>query len=162
MKQPLVQTMTFCKRVSLKTKSQQILCIIHCHPQTLDVLRTRAEPLGIEVCWSVMSNKLLTLLNSSVCYCNTLQVQVKMYDYAALVEQVHVQSMLWLPVSADLLALTVLKAPGNGVQTLQIGTAQRFGDANGLWWSTRSLLCKPKMPYKRDMPGRVVGCRLTV
>lgn len=119
------EAMTFCKRVSKNKKANKFFASLHCHPQTLDVLRTRAEPLGIEV---VVGDE-QQVADFAEFFGVLLQYPAstgEVYDYAALVEQVHAVNAL-VAVSADLLALTVLKAPGEWGADVAIGTAQRFG-----------------------------------
>ena len=148
------EAMTFCKRVSKNKKANKFFASLHCHPQTLDVLRTRAEPLGIEV---VVGDE-QQVADFAEFFGVLLQYPAstgEVYDYAALVEQVHSVNAL-VAVSADLLALTVLKAPGEWGADVAIGTAQRFGVPMG-FGGPHAAYFATKDAYKRDMPGRVVG-----
>lgn len=148
------EAMTFCKRVSKNKKANKFFASLHCHPQTLDVLRTRAEPLGIEV---VVGDE-QQIADFAEFFGVLLQYPAstgEVYDYAALVEKVHAVNAL-VAVSADLLALTVLKAPGEWGADVAIGTAQRFGVPMG-FGGPHAAYFATKDAYKRDMPGRVVG-----
>ncbi|WP_111893211.1 aminomethyl-transferring glycine dehydrogenase [Acinetobacter sp. MB5] len=148
------EAMTFCKRVSKNKKANKFFASLHCHPQTLDVLRTRAEPLGIEV---VVGDE-QQVADFAEFFGVLLQYPAstgEVYDYAALVEKVHAVNAL-VAVSADLLALTVLKAPGEWGADVAIGTAQRFGVPMG-FGGPHAAYFATKDAYKRDMPGRVVG-----
>ena len=148
------EAMTFCKRLSKNKSSQQFFASSHCHPQILDVLRTRAEPLGIEVVVADESE----LTDVSGFFGALLQYPASngdLFDYRELVERFHAANAL-VAVAADLLALTLLTPPGEFGADVAIGSAQRFGVPLGFggphaaYFSTRDA-------YKRDMPGRLVG-----
>ncbi|GAB7527723.1 aminomethyl-transferring glycine dehydrogenase [Pseudomonas sp. 3A(2025)] len=148
------EAMTFCKRLSKNKGSQQFFASIHCHPQTLDVLRTRAEPLGINV---VVADE-AELGDVSDYFGALLQYPASngdVFDYGDLIERFHAANAL-VAVAADLLALTLLTPPGEFGADVAIGTAQRFGVPLGFggphaaYFSTRDA-------FKRDMPGRLVG-----
>ncbi|MCF5673467.1 glycine dehydrogenase (aminomethyl-transferring), partial [Pseudomonas syringae] len=148
------EAMTFCKRLSKNKGSQQFFASSHCHPQTLDVLRTRAEPLGITV---VVADE-ADLGDVSDYFGALLQYPASngdVFDYRELVERFHSAHAL-VAVAADLLALTLLTPPGEFGADVAIGSAQRFGVPLGFggphaaYFSTRDA-------FKRDMPGRLVG-----
>ncbi|MDN7139577.1 aminomethyl-transferring glycine dehydrogenase [Pseudomonas sp. JQ170] len=148
------EAMTFCKRLSKNKGSHAFFASVHCHPQTLDVLRTRAEPLGIEV---VVGDE-RELDDVSAFFGALLQYPAsngEVFDYRALVERFHAANAL-VAVAADLLALTLLTPPGEFGADVAIGSAQRFGVPLGFggphaaYFSTRDA-------FKRDMPGRLVG-----
>ncbi|SDW12087.1 glycine dehydrogenase (decarboxylating) alpha subunit /glycine dehydrogenase (decarboxylating) beta subunit [Pseudomonas syringae] len=148
------EAMTFCKRLSKNKGSQQFFASSHCHPQTLDVLRTRAEPLGITV---VVADE-TELGDVSDYFGALLQYPASngdVFDYRELVERFHGTNAL-VAVAADLLALTLLTPPGEFGADVAIGSAQRFGVPLGFggphaaYFSTRDA-------FKRDMPGRLVG-----
>ncbi len=148
------EAMTFCKRLSKNKSSHQFFASSHCHPQTLDVLRTRAEPLGITV---VVADE-AELSDVSAFFGALLQYPASngdLFDYRELVERFHAANAL-VAVAADLLALTLLSPPGEFGADVAIGSAQRFGVPLGFggphaaYFSTRDA-------FKRDMPGRLVG-----
>ena len=148
------EAMTFCKRLSKNKNSNQFFASSHCHPQTLDVLRTRAEPLGITV---VVADE-IELGDVSDYFGALLQYPASngdLFDYRELVERFHAVNAL-VAVAADLLALTLLTPPGEFGADVAIGSAQRFGVPLGFggphaaYFSTRDA-------FKRDMPGRLVG-----
>ncbi|MCU1729970.1 aminomethyl-transferring glycine dehydrogenase [Pseudomonas sp. 7P_10.2_Bac1] len=148
------EAMTFCKRLSKNKSSNRFFASRHCHPQTLDVLRTRAEPLGIEV---VVGDE-REVSDVSAFFGALLQYPASngdVFDYRDLVERFHTANAL-VAVAADLLALTLLTPPGEFGADVAIGSAQRFGVPLGFggphaaYFSTRDA-------FKRDMPGRLVG-----
>ncbi|MBD1550976.1 aminomethyl-transferring glycine dehydrogenase [Pseudomonas typographi] len=148
------EAMTFCKRLSKNKTAQAFFASQHCHPQTLAVLRTRAEPLGIEV---VVGDE-RELGDTSAFFGALLQYPAShgdVFDYQGVIERLH-SSQTLVAMAADLLALTLLAPPGELGADVAIGSAQRFGVPLGFggphaaYFSTRD-------GYKRDMPGRLVG-----
>ncbi|MBD8602448.1 aminomethyl-transferring glycine dehydrogenase [Pseudomonas sp. CFBP 8771] len=148
------EAMTFCKRLSKNKNSQRFFASSHCHPQTLAVLITRAEPLGIEV---VIGDE-HELADTDGFFGALLQYPASngdIFDYRELVKRFHAGNAL-VAVAADLLALTLLSPPGEFGADVAIGSAQRFGVPLGFggphaaYFSTRDS-------FKRDMPGRLVG-----
>ncbi|KAI2670556.1 glycine dehydrogenase (aminomethyl-transferring), partial [Pseudomonas sp. TNT3] len=98
------EAMTFCKRLSKNKGSHAFFASVHCHPQTLDVLRTRAEPLGIDV---VVGDE-RELSDVSAFFGALLQYPASngdLFDYRELTERFHAANAL-VAVAADLLALT--------------------------------------------------------
>ena len=110
-----------------------------CHPQTLAVLQTRAEPLGIRlsVCDHRSTNFTTPILGAIVQYPAT---DGAIHDYSAFAEQVHAAGGLFI-AATDLLALTLLRPPGEFGADIAIGSRATFWCATRLWWSTRRLSC---------------------
>ncbi|MBH3445188.1 aminomethyl-transferring glycine dehydrogenase [Pseudomonas moraviensis] len=148
------EAMTFCKRLSKNKGSHQFFASIHSHPQTLDVLRTRAEPLGIDV---VVGDE-RELTDVTPFFGALLQYPASngdVFDYRELTERFHAANAL-VAVAADLLALTLLTAPGEFGADVAIGSAQRFGVPLG-FGGPHAAYFSTKDAFKRDMPGRLVG-----
>ncbi|WP_433886251.1 aminomethyl-transferring glycine dehydrogenase [Pseudomonas vranovensis] len=148
------EAMTFCKRLSKNKGSHAFFASVHCHPQTLDVLRTRAEPLGIEV---VVGDE-RELSDVSAFFGALLQYPAssgEVFDYRELVERFHAANAL-VAVAADLLALTLLTPPGEFGADVAIGSAQRFGVPLG-FGGPHAAFFSTRDAFKRDMPGRLVG-----
>lgn len=148
------EAMAFCKRLSKNKGSHQFFASSHCHPQTLDVLRTRAEPLGITV---VVADE-AELSDVSPFFGALLQYPASngdLFDYRELVERFHAANAL-VAVAADLLALTLLTPPGEFGADVAIGSAQRFGVPLG-FGGPHAAYFSTKDAFKRDMPGRLVG-----
>jgi glycine dehydrogenase len=146
------EAMTFCQRVS-KSKSKVFFVSQECFPQTIDVVRTRAEPIGIEVV--VGDHK---ELDKHDCFGVLLQYPAldgEIHDYADTVAKAHAKNAL-VVVAADLLALTLLKAPGEFGADVAIGSAQRFGVPLG-YGGPHAAYFATHDANKRLMPGRVVG-----
>lgn len=148
------EAMTFCKRLSKNKGSNAFFASIHSHPQTLDVLRTRAEPLGIDV---VVGDE-RELNDVSAFFGALLQYPASngdVFDYRELTQRFHAANAL-VAVAADLLALTLLTPPGEFGADVAIGSAQRFGVPLG-FGGPHAAYFSTKDAFKRDMPGRLVG-----
>ncbi|HEV7500735.1 MAG TPA: glycine dehydrogenase (aminomethyl-transferring), partial [Vicinamibacteria bacterium] len=126
-----------------------------CHPQTIAVVRTRAQPLGIEVhvgpVRSVDVEK-QDLFGVLLQYPTT---DGRVFDYAGLTERVH-QGGALVVVAADLLALTLLRPPAEFGADIAVGSTQRFGVPLGFGGPHAAYL-STRDDYKRQMPGRIVG-----
>ncbi|UVO19770.1 aminomethyl-transferring glycine dehydrogenase [Stutzerimonas stutzeri] len=148
------EAMTFCQRLSKNKTAKAFFASQHCHPQTLDVLRTRAEPLGIEV---VVGDE-RELADFSVYFGALLQYPASngdIFDYRALVARFHETKAL-VAVAADLLALCLLTPPGEFGADVALGSAQRFGVPLG-FGGPHAAYFATRDTFKRDMPGRLVG-----
>jgi len=147
------EAMTFCRRLS-KAKGKTFFVSSACHPQTLDVVRTRAAPLGLEV----VAGDHQTELDTLDCFGVLLQYPAscgQIDDYADLIAKAHAKGAL-VVVAADLLALTLLKPPGEFDADVVIGSAQRFGVPLG-YGGPHAAFFATHDQFKRDMPGRLVG-----
>ncbi|MBA4682243.1 MAG: aminomethyl-transferring glycine dehydrogenase [Pseudomonas sp.] len=148
------EAMTFCKRLSKNKAANTFFVSQHCHPQTLDVLRTRAEPLGIDI----EVGDEATIADASAYFGALLQYPASngdIFDYRALVERFHAANAL-VAVAADLLALTLLTPPGEFGADVALGSAQRFGVPLG-FGGPHAAYFATRDAFKRDMPGRLVG-----
>jgi glycine dehydrogenase len=125
-----------------------------CHPQTIAVVQTRAEPLGIEV---VVGDHAKFTLNEKV-FGVLLQYPATdgaILDYEPFIREVHKHKALAV-VATDLLALTLLKPPGEFGADVAVGSAQRFGVPMG-YGGPHAAFFATRDAYKRHMPGRLVG-----
>ena len=147
------EAMTLARRTSTST-SQVFLADGRCHPQTLEVLETRARPLGIEVQIGSVGD----LLERHDCFGVLVQYPTtdgEVVDWRGLAERVHAKQAL-LCVVADLLALTLLMPPGEWGADIVAGTTQRFGMPMGCGGPHAAFFaCRDA--FKRSMPGRLVG-----
>ncbi|MGE5651734.1 MAG: aminomethyl-transferring glycine dehydrogenase [Bacillota bacterium] len=147
------EAMTFCQRVS-KSKSKTFFVSQECFPQTIDVVRTRAEPIGVQV---VVGDHRKDI-DSLDCFGVLLQYPTldgEIHDYKDVVAKAHGKDAL-VVVAADLLALTVLTPPGEFGADVAIGSAQRFGVPLG-YGGPHAAYFATRDANKRLMPGRVVG-----
>ncbi len=126
-----------------------------CHPQTIAVLRGRAEPLGIEVHVGnvdALDVGAQSLFGALVQYPTT---DGRVLDYSTIAEKLHAEGAL-LVVAADILALTLLCAPGEFGADVAVGCTQRFGVPMGFGGPHAAFLAT-REEHKRHMPGRIVG-----
>ncbi|PYJ98574.1 MAG: glycine dehydrogenase (aminomethyl-transferring) [Verrucomicrobia bacterium] len=126
----------------------------NCHPQTIEVVRTRAKPLGIEIKIDNFSHFKFdnTVFGALVQYPAT---DGAIYDYTEFVRQAHTAGAL-VVVAADILALTLLKPPGEFGADVAVGSTQRFGVPLG-FGGPHAAFFATRDEYRRHMPGRLVG-----
>ncbi|MCG9134609.1 aminomethyl-transferring glycine dehydrogenase [Candidatus Poribacteria bacterium] len=125
-----------------------------CHPQTIAVLQTRAEPLGIELQIGDHRNVNFDtpILGAIVQYPAT---DGAIYDYHQFAEQVHAAGGLFV-TATDLLALTLLKPPSEFGADIVIGNSQRFGVPLG-YGGPHAAFLSTHEELKRSIPGRIAG-----
>ena len=126
-----------------------------CHPQTIAVMQTRAEPLGITL--RIGMNKTIDFTGRRLCGILLQYPTTDGYvgDYGRLVEQAHAADCL-VVVATDLLALVLLRPPGEFGADIAVGSTQRFGVPLG-YGGPHAAFLAVKEEYKRQMPGRIVG-----
>lgn len=145
------EAMTLARRAS-HVESKVFFVSHHCHPQTIEVIRTRADGLDIDVVVGDESKGVPACFGVLVQYPHSLGA---VSDYRTLTEQVHAQGGV-VACSTDLLALALLEPPGHWGADIAIGSAQRFGVPFGFGGPHAGFMaCKDA--FKRNMPGRLVG-----
>ena len=148
------EAMTMCARVS-RGKSKCFFVAQDCHPQTIAVVQTRARPLGFEV---VVGDPLKTDFSKQACFGALLQYPTtdgRVECYEKTIEQIHAAGGLAV-VATDLLALTLLKPPGEFGADIAIGSSQRFGVPMG-FGGPHAAFMATRTEYTRQMPGRLIG-----
>ncbi|PYI71434.1 MAG: glycine dehydrogenase (aminomethyl-transferring), partial [Verrucomicrobia bacterium] len=146
------EAMSLCHAVAPNRKT--FFVADNCHPQTIAVVQTRAKPLGIEVkigehsCFRFDG----TVFGALVQYPAT---DGAIYDYSDVIRQAHDAGAL-VVVAADILALTLLKPPGEFGADVAVGNTQRFGVPLG-FGGPHAAYFATRDQYKRYMPGRLVG-----
>ncbi|MDE2606936.1 MAG: aminomethyl-transferring glycine dehydrogenase [Burkholderiales bacterium] len=150
------EAMTLARR-SVKSGSQTFVVSGDCHPQTIEVIRTRAQPLGIEVAVANSAGEWDRLLAGEhfAALAQYPGTGGRIADLRADVEKSHARQAAFI-VAADLLALTLLVPPGEFGADIVVGSTQRFGMPMGAGGPHAAYLaCRDE--YKRSMPGRLVG-----
>ncbi|MDR3446289.1 MULTISPECIES: aminomethyl-transferring glycine dehydrogenase [unclassified Dyella] len=146
------EAMTLAKRSS-KSKSNLFFVSNAVHPQTLEVIKTRAEAMGIDL--HIGDDSEATSIDSYgvlLQYPNTFG---QINDYKALADAVHARHGV-VCVATDLLALTLIAAPGEWGADIVVGNTQRFGVPFGFGGPHAAFMaCRDS--YKRSMPGRLIG-----
>jgi glycine dehydrogenase len=125
-----------------------------CHPQTIDVIKTRAKPLGIEVIVGDHQAVEFTdkFFGAVVQYPTTYG---DIHDYSDFAARAHAAGAL-VVAAADLLSLTLLRPPGEFGADVAVGSAQRFGVPLG-FGGPHAAYFATKDEFKRQMPGRLIG-----
>ncbi|MFM7186103.1 MAG: aminomethyl-transferring glycine dehydrogenase, partial [Planctomycetota bacterium] len=147
------EAMTLAKRAG-GSAGRAFLVDAGCHPQTIEVLRTRAEPLGIEV----VVGDAAALLDATDCFGVLVQVPATdggVHDWRAFVGRARGRRAAVI-VAADILSLALLTPPGEWGADIVVGTTQRFGMPMGCGGPHAAFLaCRDD--FKRSLPGRLVG-----
>ncbi|HET6263846.1 MAG TPA: aminomethyl-transferring glycine dehydrogenase [Usitatibacter sp.] len=146
------EAMTLCLR-STRSASKVFAVGDDVLPQTIDVVRTRAQPLGIEVQVAPAAN--LAQIDAFAVLVQYPGAEGEVRDYSAVAKAVHERGG-HLVAAADLLALTLLKPPGEWGADVAVGSAQRFGVPMGFGGPHAGYMAV-RDELKRSMPGRLVG-----
>jgi glycine dehydrogenase len=146
------EAMSLCHAVAPNRKT--FFVADNCHPQTIAVVQTRAKPLGIEIKIGDYSRFKFdeTVFGTLVQYPAT---DGAIYDYSEFIRQAHDAGAL-VVVAADILALTLLKPPGEFGADVAVGNTQRFGIPLG-FGGPHAAYFATRDQFKRYMPGRLVG-----
>ena len=148
------EAMTLMHRMNRKSKSSTFVVTSDCHPQTISLIQTRAEPLSITVeivapeCTADVDNAFGVLAQ----YPGTLG---DVRDLSQAISSCHEKNILF-GVATDLLALTVLKPPGAMGADVVLGSSQRFGVPMG-YGGPHAAFFATREEFKRSLPGRVIG-----
>jgi glycine dehydrogenase len=146
-------------REQVKANANVFFVSDECFPQTIDVLKTRSEPLGMELIigdfktYNFNDNTFGALLQYP-------SVDGKVHDYAAFVEKAHSYNA-GVAVAADLLSLALLTPPGEWGADVVVGNTQRFGVPMG-YGGPHAAYFACKEDYKRNIPGRIIGVSVDV
>ena len=135
-------------------KRNRFLVADDCHPQTIDVLKTRANPIGIEL---VIQPSEDFQFNEAV-FGALIQYPAtdgKVADYSGLCQNAHDKGA-FIAVATDLLSLAILPSPGELGVDVAIGSSQRFGVPMG-FGGPHAAFISAKEAFKRKMPGRIIG-----
>ncbi|MEK6784516.1 MAG: aminomethyl-transferring glycine dehydrogenase [Nitrospirota bacterium] len=151
------EAMAMCYTIARNTGDERNEFFVShdCHPQTLAVLQTRAEPLGIVIKTGVASS--VDCSRPQLCGLLLQYPATDGYvsDFSTLVTQAHEAGVL-VAVATDLLALTLLRSPGEFGADIAVGSTQRFGVSIGFGGPHAAFLAT-REEYKRQVPGRLVG-----
>ena len=148
------EAMTLMQRMNRKSKSTNFVVASDCHPQTLSLIQTRAEPLGIEV-HIVEPEAIETVTDAFGVLVQYPGSYGQIRDLTETISCCHQNNVL-VGVASDLLALTVLKSPGSMGADVVLGSSQRFGVPMG-YGGPHAAFFATRDEFKRSMPGRVIG-----
>ena len=149
----VAEAMTMLHRVSRGARGDRFLVDPECHPQTIAVVTTRAEPIGLDVAVEDPADADLDgVYGVVVQYPGTTGV---IPDLAAIIERCHAADVL-VAVAADPLALTILTPPGELGADVVVGSTQRFGVPMG-FGGPHAAYFAVREAHQRSLPGRLVG-----
>ena len=146
------EAMTMAQRVA-KSKATAFFVDENCHPQNIAVMRTRAKPLGIQVIVGNPDDLDPTAVFGAIFQYPGTHGHIR--DFTNAMSALHAQKAVGI-VSADPLALTLLKDPGAMGADIAVGSTQRFGVPEG-YGGPHAAYMATKDAYKRSTPGRIVG-----
>ncbi len=149
------EAMTVCYNSRPKDHSTVYFISKDCHPQSIAVVKTRAEPLGIEV---VVGDHTKIAFDSQAPFGVLLQYPTtsgETPNYEAFIKKAH-DAKTMVTLATDLLALTLLKSPGELGADIAVGNAQRFGVPLG-YGGPHAAFFSTKDEHKRKIPGRIIG-----
>ena len=149
------EAMTLAKRIS-KSKASLFIVDEQCLPQTINVLKTRAKPLGIEI--KIGDPQKMQDEEYFAALVQYPGVDGVIRDFSNLVDSSHKNDALVI-FAADILALTLIKPPGEFGADIVIGSSQRFGVPIG-FGGPHAAFMATKESYKRSLPGRIVGASI--
>jgi glycine dehydrogenase len=152
------EAMTLLQRVNKRNRGSRFLVASDCHPQTVAVLRTRAEPLDIDITLFDPQNGVEAITAHGDAFGLLLQYPGtcgEVRDLEPLIEAAHGQHTL-VCVAADLMALLLLRSPGAMGADVVVGNSQRFGVPMG-FGGPHAAFFATRDAYKRSMPGRIIG-----
>lgn len=147
------EAMTMSYGIS-KNKAKAFFVSNDCHPQTIEVVQTRAFALGIEIIIGDRQkfNFDIPVFGALLQYPATNGI---IHDYRDFIAQAH-QAGALVTVAADILSLTILTPPGEFGADIAVGSTQRFGVPLG-YGGPHAAYFATKEEYKRQVPGRIVG-----
>ena len=147
------EAMTLCKRSNRKSKSSKFFVADDVHPQSLDVIRTRGKHQGFEIVVGSIDD-----VAKHECFGVLLQYPGstgQVHDIEPVIAAAHEAGAL-VAVASDLLALTLLKPPGEMGADVVLGSAQRFGVPMG-FGGPHAAFFATRDAFKRSAPGRIIG-----
>ena len=151
------EAMTLAKR-SAKAKGNTIVVFGDAHPQTIEVMRTRAEPLGLTLRVAGSEAEWDAAIAADDYFAALIQYPASsgwLLDWSEEVAKIHAKGALAI-FATDLLALALLKTPGEMGADIVVGNTQRFGVPFGFGGPHAAFMaCRDA--YKRSMPGRLIG-----
>lgn len=147
------EAMALAKRVSKNKSALKFFVDQQCFPQTIDVLKTRAERFGFELVIGNANDINYAEVFGALFQYPTMQGDA--FDLTQTINELHKEKAIAI-VAADLMSLTLLKPPGEMGADVVIGTTQRFGVPMG-YGGPHAAYFATKEEFKRAVPGRIIG-----
>lgn len=147
------EAMALAKRVSRKRDANTFFVDAQCFPQTIDVLKTRADAFGFDLKIGELSELDASQVFGAIIQYPACNGEVR--DLHSIIETLHGQNAIAV-VAADLMSLVTLKSPGEMGADVVLGSTQRFGVPMG-YGGPHAAYFATKDAYKRAVPGRIIG-----
>ncbi|WP_168416175.1 aminomethyl-transferring glycine dehydrogenase [Erwinia amylovora] len=148
------EAMAMAKRVSKLKNANRFFVADDVHPQTLDVVRTRAQTFGFDVLVD-RAEKVLELEDVFGVLLQQVGSGGEVHDYGALIAALKSRKVV-VSVAADMMTLVLLQSPGQQGADIVFGSAQRFGVPMG-YGGPHAAFFAARDEHKRSMPGRIIG-----
>ena len=148
----------FASRKGNKKDASKFFVDINTFPQTIDVLKTRSTPLGIELVIGDVMKADLTDKDLFALYLQTPNNNGEIIDYTNLIAAAH-EHEVYVAVGSDLMSLLLAKSPGEMGADVVVGSSQRFGVPMG-FGGPHAAFFATRDEFKRQMPGRIIGASI--
>ena len=148
------EAMMMLNRVDRRSDASTFYVAEDCHPQTIEVVKGRAEPIGVDVIVEAPENFVFGE-DTYGCLLQYPTTDGAVHDYRAVAERAH-DADAYVAVAADLLSLTLLEAPGEWGADAVVGSTQRFGVPMG-YGGPHAAYFATRERFQRQVPGRMIG-----
>ncbi len=148
------EAMAMCKALAAGNRGRFVIAA-DCHPQTIAVVKARADAIGVECVVDRPGRRRRSRPTSPACWCSTRRPTGGSSTTPTWCEQAHAAGAL-VVFAADILALTLIKPPGEFGADIAVGSTQRFGVPMGFGGPNAAYMAT-RTEFARKMPGRIVG-----
>ncbi len=145
----------YASKKSSKKDAHKFFVDENTFPQVIDLLKTRANPIGVNLVVGDLSKLDITEANLFGIYIQNPNNNGEIKDYTSLIESAH-EKEVFVVIGADLMSLLLVKSPGEMGADVVVGCSQRFGVPMG-FGGPHAAFFATKDEFKRQMPGRIIG-----
>ncbi|WP_428937800.1 aminomethyl-transferring glycine dehydrogenase [Fontivita pretiosa] len=150
------EAMAMCHAIVGDAANRRVFLVADdCHPQTIAVVRTRARSLGYELDVCPIADRKSQIANAFGILLQYPTTDGRIVDYTDVIEEAHKHGAL-VVMATDLLAMTLIRPPGELGADIAVGSSQRFGVPMG-FGGPHAAFMATRQEYVRRMPGRIVG-----
>lgn len=148
----------FASRKASKKNANKFFVDQHCFPQTIDLLKTRSAPIGVELVVGDINSADVTDPMLFAVFIQNPNNNGAIKDYTAFTTSAH-EKDVFVVMAADILSLVLMKSPGEMGADVVVGSSQRFGVPMG-FGGPHAAYFATKDEFKRQMPGRIIGASI--
>jgi glycine dehydrogenase len=145
----------YASKKAAKKNAHKFFVDEHTFPQVIDLLKTRATPIGVDLVVGDLSKLDITEANLFGIYIQNPNNNGEVKDHTSLIESAH-EKEVFVVMGADLMSLLLVKSPGEMGADVVVGCSQRFGVPMG-FGGPHAAFFATKDEFKRQMPGRIIG-----